>query len=146
MKIEERDQHLDDVIGIGINEKKPEIIVGEEILPTEQKDNVDEERKIALREVEVRLKNIHQKLEDVLDSHLDVAIDFGRSRDVEAISKLGQTIIDVNKELRETNKDMFGETKVPNKKEVKNTQNNIYVGDTREILDLLKEEEKNEGV
>ena len=118
----------------------PEENIQEENLPSTVEESNNRVKE--LENNKKRLKNVHQKLEEILTSHADIAMDFGKARDVEVLSGLGKTLVEVNREIRETTKDIYGKGEQENNNtQQKNVQNNIYFGDTREILEAIDKEE-----
>jgi len=98
------------------------------------KDNIESE----LLKGRTRLEVSYTKLEDVLQSHSDNAINFGKSRDVEAVSALGKTLLEMQREIRQTNSDLFkkDDPKAIDPKHL--TQNNIILsGDMRDVLNAI---------
>ena len=144
MNINERDLHLKKRIGIIpdteiVNTSFVSTQINQTRTVTQMvtEDESDHDRELI--EGRQRLKNINSQLEDVLSSHSEVAAEFNKSRDVEAVAQLAKTMIDLNKEIRDTNKDLHGE-RGNVKKTDNNTQNNIYIsGDTRSILESVNE-------
>ncbi len=91
-----------------------------------------------LRDGRGKLKGTFDKLEEVLDSQADFAQETNKARDVEAIARLAKTMVEIQTEIRETNKNLHG-TKNP--QVVNNTQKNyVYKGGQREIIDNIEEE------
>jgi hypothetical protein len=145
MRIEDRNEHLDIRLGIKepvVEEVEQEIIPAGEPTSKEMTElnehDVDHERKSQLIAGRKRLHDMFETAELVFQSHADVATDFSKSRDVEAFSALGKTMIELNKEIRATNEEIYDKPE-EKKDDTKNiTQNNVvFNGDTRELLDMI---------
>ena len=139
MTSESRDNHLDTIFGIAEKPKETTPVVVQEntsIVPSD--DNNKDIYKVELATANEKLDNIYSKLEGVLESHTDIAIDFSKSRDVEAVAKVASVMVALQKEKRESNKELYEVDKKKEEVKQNNTQNNIYVGSTRNLIDLLE--------
>jgi hypothetical protein len=146
MNLEKRDEHLDEVLGIKEpKEILPEIVEEldiEETLPAVVNENSTDIDVIKSEMVESKskLEIVYDRLGELLESATDTALSFSKARDVDAVAHVAATMIALRKEIRETNNDIADKSP---KKEANNVTNNaIFVGNSRELLDLINGKKK----
>jgi hypothetical protein len=143
MALKERDEHLESVLGIREKEKEeklPTVVPTSSVPVTVTEDSEREGQLIRQRD---RLDAVVGTLESVLESHADVSKEFSKSRDVEALAALAKSMVEVAKEIRETNMQIYGEKKTVTPIN-NNTQNNVIVTSMRELLDIIEEKERDQ--
>jgi hypothetical protein len=148
--LKERNEHLDSIFGITKKQEEPQHIQSVvTTVPSNANTSVavvdgenNNELKKSLEDNISKLDIMYIKLEGVLDAHAEVCTEFSKGRDVEALAKLAQTMVDLNRESRETKLKMFEKEKkdtAVNQQIIANqTNNTIEIGSMRELNDLLK--------
>ena len=150
MNIKLRDEHLDIVLGIKKKEEQGMVIVcddkqliapsgyGQEKLQLTENDSYESE----LLKGRLRMEVITTSLESVLESHADVAKEFSKARDVEAVAAMAKSITELYRETRQTNEILFEKKKEPDAKQGNNINNsNVIV--TTSMRDLLEQLQDN---
>jgi len=90
------------------------------------------------------LKHLIEKGERALDNMVKVANESESPRAFEVLGNYLKTITDMNRSLMELNKDVKDITQEKSPENVQNTQNNyIYSGNTEDLQEFLKEQDKN---
>lgn len=112
-----------DTEDIIVPEKEPEVKA--ELVKKDFDNNPD------IRDLNV----LYTQAESVVNNSLENIDMFKKSRDIEAFSMLMKSMIELKREIRETK--TVKEKESENDSTVKNTQNNFYVGDFRQLNDLL---------
>ena len=159
MNVEKRDEHLNKLIGVKTEEKEvvdlqTPLVPSQGSQITTSNGNVvaipdPSNKNNELIKARIRMDSLSQKLDDVINSHTDVAVEFGKARDVEAVATLAKTLVEINKEIRETNKELYSkESESDDEKDAKvvnKTQNNfVFNGDMRTLNDIISGKSKNE--
>ncbi len=152
MNVKARDAHLNELIGVKQEETTEVAVVNNSLTTTNSSvpvaipDNSDKDNELI--KSRIRMNNLGQKLNDVVNSHTDVAVEFGKARDVEAVAAIAKTLVEINREIRETNRELYDKGEQEDEKDAKvvnKTQNNIiFKGDMRELNDLISGKNKDE--
>ena len=91
------------------------------------------------------LQSIIEKGNEAIDGILEVASEGESPRAYEVVAQLIKNVSDANKDLIELHKKMKDITKEETAKNVKTTNNAIFVGSTKELQDLVKGKTKELG-
>jgi len=139
MNLNDRNTHLDKKLGIIDPNKKedlPETIEesSTEITPTIPSNNVLQQK---LESNVSKLNDIHDTMAEILESGKDNATSFGKASDYEAVSKVADSMINIQKEIRETVKLQYGYVDHTEEKDV--NANVVFNGNFRDLIETLKE-------
>jgi hypothetical protein len=140
MNLKERDTHLDKKLGI-IDPNKKEDNAIEEVSSSEittldpSNGNIIQQK---LQENVKKLNDIHDTMAEVLESGKDNATSFGKASDYEAVSKVADSMINIQKEIRETIKLQYASELNKSDKDV--NANIVFNGNFRDLIETLKDD------
>lgn len=150
MSIKDRNKNLQKLLGIippdGVTEEPqetsqtnvPEIIKDKKEIVVPSPDKKEKLLHRELRRNKKQLSKMVSIAENVLENSADIATEFQRSRDVEAFSDLLKSMTEVISKRAEIDKALYGKTENTQEgTEIKNQQN-IFVGDMRQLNDIIK--------
>ena len=148
--IEKRNKHLDEVLGIKdpdeiieaepLDENTEIISIKKEEIVKLENDELEERRKKDIIDVNHKIEKVYDKMHELFETHMDISIDFGKSRDVEATTKIASILKDLLKDKIENNEKLYRQKKEEDKTKLNQTniQNNIiFQGGMRELLNEI---------
>ena len=121
-------------------EEEPKKIVKRDVTPKDEKDLGDD-----YSVVRGNLQSIIEKGNEAIDGILEVASEGESPRAYEVVAQLIKNVSDANKDLIELHQKMKNITKEETARNVKTTNNSIFVGSTKELQDLVKGKTKQLG-
>jgi hypothetical protein len=124
---------ISDALNTEFHSEETKEIVKKEVKPKSEKDLGDD-----YSVVRGNLQSIIEKGNEAIDGILEVASEGESPRAYEVVAQLIKNVSDANKDLIELHKKMKDITKEETARNVKTTNNSIFVGSTKELQDLVK--------